>query len=168
MAVPVPLDPGAGVVLTSTATHSWYQTLAYLLAPPSCRLTKTAATTTGAIGVFGAVAFDAESYDATGMHDNVTNNSRITIAQTGQYRLNGKLRTSTNTSLGAKFAVNGTALAETEMWAGFAASAYADVAIDTTVALVAGQYVELLAATTTATVAVGPTACYFEARWVSN
>lgn len=168
MAVPVPALHGASTVLTTAETTSWYNVMQFLLAPPSCRLTKTAATTTGAIGVFGAVAFDAESYDVTGMHDNVTDNSRITIAQTGQYRLNGKLRTSVSTSLGAKFAVGGTALAETEMWAGFAAGAYADVAIDTTVALTAGQYVELLTATTTATVAVGPTACYFEARWVSN
>ncbi len=168
MAVPVPALHSASTVLTTAETTTWYNTMQYLLTPPSCRVTKTAATTTGAINVFGAVAFDVETYDATGMHDNVTNNSRVTIAQSGQYRLKGKLRTATNTSLGAKFAVSGTAIAETETWAPFATGAYADVSVDTTVSLTAGQYVELLAATTTATVAVGPTACYFEVRWVSN
>jgi hypothetical protein len=168
MPIPVPIDPGSGTAATTTQAHSWYTALVFLLAPPACRLTTTAAGSTGASAVFAAVPFNQETYDVSGMHDNVTNNTRITIATAGTYRIKGKLRTGTNTSIGAKFAISGTAQAETEKWSGFATGAFADVDIDTTIFLTAGQYVELQAATITATVALSSANCYLEALWVRS
>jgi hypothetical protein len=40
----------------------------------------------------GAIAFDHEVFDVGGMHDNVTNNSRITIVTAGYYLLYGAIR----------------------------------------------------------------------------
>lgn len=37
------------------------------------------------------IAFDEEVYDTDGYHDNVTNNSRLTIPTTGYYRLTGQV-----------------------------------------------------------------------------
>lgn len=167
MAVPVPLDPGAGIVLTSTMTHSWYQTQAWLLAPPKCRLTTTATTTTGTAFTWSSVAFNAEMYDPTGMHDNATNNSRITIATTGYYRLAGRSRTAANTGLGVQFAVSGTAVADTDNWAAYVTGpGVADASTTATLYLTAGQYVELQVVASSATVVV--TVSTFEAHWVSN
>jgi hypothetical protein len=134
---------------------------------PVCRLTTSAVTTTsGTPATFGSVAFNAETYDPLNLHDNATNNSRITVATSGYYHLGGKLRTGTGTSLAARFAVNGASLTETEAWAGFAAGAFADISIDTTVFLTAGQYVELQGATSSASVALSAASCFFELQFL--
>jgi hypothetical protein len=87
--VPTPSDPAAGVVLTSTMTHSWAQTLAFLLQPPACRVLTNAATATTA-GVQLIVPFAAETLDVvqasdTPMHSTTTNNDKVYIRTPGRY-----------------------------------------------------------------------------------
>lgn len=52
--------------------------------PPACRLYHSS-TQTMNNGAFTTVAFNTEAYDTDGMHDTVTNNSRITINKAGLY-----------------------------------------------------------------------------------
>jgi hypothetical protein len=50
----------------------------FLRSAHACRLYKSATQTVGT-GAFDVVTFNTEDYDTDGLHDNVTNNSRITI-----------------------------------------------------------------------------------------
>jgi hypothetical protein len=53
--------------------------------PSFCRVYKSANVSPGAQDQFNVVTWDLESFDSEGMHDNVTNNSRITIVNPGLY-----------------------------------------------------------------------------------
>jgi len=167
MAVPVPALHSASTVLTTAETTTWYNTMQWLLAPPKCRLTTSATTTTGTAFAWSSVAFNTEAYDSTSMHDTVTNNSRITIATSGFYRLMAKSRATANVSLGIRLAVSGSAVPDVENWAPFMAGpGVADTSTSATLYLTAGQYVEAQVASSGAATVVASST--FEAHWVSN
>lgn len=73
-----------GDVLTATAQNNLLTTLNSHTVPPMVRAKRSAnyAYTSSA-----AIAWDAEDYDTDGMHDNATNNSRITFQTAGIYRV---------------------------------------------------------------------------------
>jgi hypothetical protein len=49
----------------------------------------------------------AENFDTDTMHDNSTNNTRITIKTAGKYLIGGAVQTSSNTALGLRILLNG-------------------------------------------------------------
>lgn len=57
-----------------------------LWTPPMCHVTHSAGQSIAHNSV-AILAFDTERYDPSGMHDTATNNSRVTIAAPGRYRL---------------------------------------------------------------------------------
>lgn len=71
----------------------------------SCRVYAGTATTLST--TFASVAFNTENFDTDTMHDNVTNNSRITIKTAGKYQVGGQINIAANASLGLRLFVNG-------------------------------------------------------------
>ena len=59
-----------------------------------CRIYKSAGQSIGT--TLTAVTFDTESFDTDTMHDNVTNNTRITFTTAGYYEVNAQISTSSN------------------------------------------------------------------------
>jgi hypothetical protein len=54
----------------------------------ACRVTRTATLShPGAIGTLTTVPFTSEEFDTDGMHDTITNNTRITIKTAGYYEV---------------------------------------------------------------------------------
>jgi len=85
-----------GQVLTADTTVSPYKVKWAAPAAPSfvgCSLVASADTTI-ATGTLTAVAWNTEDFDTDGFHDNVTNNSRITIpsGKAGKYQVNAMIR----------------------------------------------------------------------------
>jgi len=77
--------------------------------PPMCRVYR--ATTLTPYTAGSAITWDAESFDTDGMHDAVTNTSRITANTAGVYSFTGSVRVDTTGSFTSRniFAkVNGT------------------------------------------------------------
>jgi hypothetical protein len=84
MAYTTPTAGTAGQVLTATNYNVLVNDVIALAVPPACRAIQAAAQTT-TDSVATAIVFGAESYDTDTMHDNVTNNTRITIRTAGIY-----------------------------------------------------------------------------------
>jgi len=72
----------------------------------SCRVYQT--TTTSLSTTFATLAFGAENFDTDTMHDNSTNNSRITIKTAGKFSVGGQASTAANAALGVRILLNGT------------------------------------------------------------
>lgn len=72
----------------------------------SCRLVQTGGTNLST--TFASIAFASENFDTDTMHDNVTNNTRITIKTPGKYNIGGQVTIGNNAALGARLLVNGT------------------------------------------------------------
>lgn len=83
----------------------------YLLAPPVLELNQIVAQSVPN-NAFTAFTFTSEVVDSSGMHDNVTNNSRGTAVYPGWYRMSGATAFAPNgtASRGAQLAVNAVAL----------------------------------------------------------
>lgn len=80
-----PASPVSGAVISKTTFGDVVKAdLDFLANPPACRVTKAAAQSI-ATSALTAVTFDTERYDTDTMHDNVTNNTRITIKTAGLY-----------------------------------------------------------------------------------
>ena len=71
----------------------------------SCRVY--AGTATNLSTTFASIAFNTENFDTDTMHDNSTNNSRITIKTAGKYQVGGQVNTAANQALGLRLFVNG-------------------------------------------------------------
>lgn len=73
-----------------------------------CKLTKSGAQSLGN-NTYTAISFDGETYDTDTMHDNVTNNSRITFTTAGKYMIfaSGPYITN-NSALATKITLNAT------------------------------------------------------------
>lgn len=107
----------------------------------------TSSTQSIASGTTTALAFDTEEFDSDSIHDNSTNNSRLTIPSnlggywhvgaTAQFAL---LNDGTTSNL--RLSKNGSDLRGTTAQVTGAASAYPGMSISRPVALVAGDYVE--------------------------
>lgn len=84
----MPYVSPATVVTGTAGASTWGNAVKaatdYLANPPACRVFHNAAqSTTTSVGL--ALAFNSERFDTDTMHDNVTNNSRITIKTAGLY-----------------------------------------------------------------------------------
>lgn len=89
IAYSVPITAVAAAKLTATQWNaSVRDNILFLANPPACRVYRTTAQTI-ANSSNTALAFNSERYDTAAMHDNVTNNSRITIPTTGIYHVGG-------------------------------------------------------------------------------
>lgn len=79
-----------------------------LIVPPSCRATQSSGTSLSD-NTETTVAFNTEAWDTDGMHDTVTNNSRITIQTAGVYVVTAGLAVTSSVSVGmyAALRVNG-------------------------------------------------------------
>lgn len=71
-----------------------------------CRVYQTG--TTALTTSWVACAFAAENFDTDTMHDNVTNNTRITFTTAGKYWVGGNITCGSNSNFGARIRLNGT------------------------------------------------------------
>jgi len=95
-------------------------------------------------GAWTALQFDTEQIDTDGWHDNVTNNSRITVGVTGVYSVSGRFQISStdNGDLGIAIYKNG-AVAAIDVIDMGASSTNRGRAIHQNLYLTAGDYVEI-------------------------
>lgn len=99
--------PSSGQVLTATSsTAATWQTPAGGSTDYSCRVYQTGATALTTSWV--ACAFGAENFDTDTMHDNASNNTRITFTHAGKYMVGGVINTANNSVVGARIKLNGT------------------------------------------------------------
>ena len=93
------------------------------------------------------MAFQVENFDTDGFHDNVTNNSRLTIPTTGLYLVGGAVKfNSSNDRVKAQIKLNGTTfIAGCGFTGGNGITPMAAVSI--LYNFTAGDYVELFGAT---------------------
>lgn len=140
--------------------------------PPTCL----AINTNGFIGGYGAVAavvpFNSESWDTDNMHDNSTNNSRLTATTAGKYQINGAIVWSTAAVvLDAYLALckNGVANVVAQVDTPAPAADNPAQTISMEVSLAAGDYVELFVAQNSGlNRSLIGTSCFFSAVRVSN
>jgi hypothetical protein len=105
----------------------------------SCRVYQTGATALTTSWV--ACAFGAENFDTDTMHDNSTNNTRITFTTAGKYLVGGTLNVNSNGVTGVRIRLGGTTvLAQSKQGNGGSPEG---VSVSTIYAFTAGQYVEL-------------------------
>lgn len=74
----------------------------------SCRVYQTGATSITAS--WNSIAFAAENFDTDTMHDNATNNTRITFTTAGKYCIGGQWKGATNAVTGIRIRLNGTTI----------------------------------------------------------
>lgn len=99
--------PTSGQVLTATSsTTATWQTPSAGGTDYSCRVYQTG--TTSVTSSWVALAFAAENFDTDTMHDNATNNTRITFTHAGKYMVGGGWYGATNTPTGTRIKLNGT------------------------------------------------------------
>lgn len=138
--------------------------------PPRCRLTKSATqsipnTTTTAI------TFDVEDFDDGGMHSTTTNTSRITVPTggAGTYLVGAHVEFAQNAT-GVRtllITVNGTATQTTVRDNSPSGSSATRLACSSLVALVAGDYVEVLVVQTSGGNLNVAASCNLWAIWVA-
>jgi len=81
----------AGQVLTAAQMNDLGENSNNFRVPPMCRVKQTSGTSISDASNT-ILAFDAEDFDTDGMHDNATNNSRITINTAGVYLVIASVR----------------------------------------------------------------------------
>lgn len=96
-----------------------------------------------AVGVI-TINWDTEAQDDEGLHDNVTNNSRITFAQSGKYRVETALPVNPNCTR-VQIDLNGTTVHSSDKPAASGETVYLSVLLD----VAASDYVEVKAAVQT-------------------
>lgn len=98
--------PTSGQVLTATSgTAATWQTPSGG-SDISCRVYQTGATSI--TSSWNSIAFAAENFDTDTMHDNATNNTRITFTTAGKYCIGGQWKGATNAVTGIRIRLNGT------------------------------------------------------------
>ena len=170
--VPTPADPAAGTVLTSTETHTWQQTQAFLLQPPSCRVSITASTAfasgTNPI-VWTSKQWDIVQAGDSAMQSSSTNPERITIRTAGRYRVHGMVALS---AAAAIFAVNISIYKNTtsvaDHWLGVATNTPYTAVVEDEVQCSVGDYLTIQVNTTADLNIRGDIECHMVATWVSN
>lgn len=141
-----------------------------LTLPPIARVSKVVAQNTHATPATNtAVAFDVETFDDYLMHDNVTNNSRLTIPTgwDGYYMLTGRVRANhASAKLTAQFAKNGVQQGDTsDVRTGTATANPFTLCVDT-ILLAAGDYVEVWVQSDVASVPLVPANCTFSIQFM--
>jgi hypothetical protein len=94
-------------------------------------------------GVWTAITWDIEDYDPEGRHDNLTNNSRVTVSEAGTYlcSLSLLMTTTGGGSAYVQFAVNGTRIPGRQMASN---TTNGSTTFTRPVVLAAGDYVEAM------------------------
>lgn len=149
--------------------------LDYLANPPACRVFHNASQSV-ANGGTTTLAFNSERYDTNTMHDNVTNNSRITFTTAGLYIITANIEFAAGTDYAnvvASIRLNGTTfIAGENNGAVTHAASAANVSVTTTYKFAAADYVELLASqvngagTARNVVTAGNRSPEFAATWI--
>jgi hypothetical protein len=135
-------DLRANSVGSSEVTNGSLGTGELSHAIPAARVTRTSAQSIPD-SLNTSLAFDQERYDTAGLHDNATNNSRLTAPVTGIYAVTAQFTWGGSAGAGSRFAgvmKNGsTLIARSQELAGDD-----DENITTQVLLLAGDYVEVV------------------------
>jgi hypothetical protein len=113
---------------------------------PTVRATPTATSSYTSSGAWVSTALAAESFDTDLMHDNTTNNSRVTFNTAGKYQINANLVFSANTS-GSRYVriiLNGaTVIGEQSTPAATTSGALTRLAVSKLYQFNAGDYIEM-------------------------
>lgn len=107
-----------------------------------CEVGHTANQTFATSGAFKKIAFNGEVSDPLGMHDTVTNNSRITVPLAGRYLLTANVSPTTTTNFILSFFKNG-AEARRLYYGNGGTPNYMTASIATQLQLAANDYVEV-------------------------
>jgi len=106
-ALPSP-DEGQACFLKDTDSFEIYTGSAWTSFTPgidkSCRAKQNAATSIGT--TFTTIAFQTEDFDTDTIHDNSTNNSRLTIKTAGKYLVGTTVTTAVNQSMAVRILYN--------------------------------------------------------------
>lgn len=143
----IPNPPTFGVLspLTAGQMNGFRDYINFLVAPPLCVLTNSAAITLPTTTQL-ALTFDTEGIDSDGMHSLSTNTSRITCVTPGWYDVTGMASFSANPagSRFGSFVINGSALdlARIEVAADQSTSRSTSLVTTTPIYLSVGDYVE--------------------------
>jgi hypothetical protein len=108
----------------------------------SCRLRKSTGQSIGTTRT--AMTFDVEDFDTDTMHDNSTNNTRITFTHAGKYMVGGNINTSSNAVAGCAIKVDGSTEIAFISVGNAGSSINGGCHISTIYSFTAGQYVELM------------------------
>ena len=162
MALDFPSSPSNGQIYTANSrswvwdgtANAWVGMSSAAQAPSYCRVYLTSNSANLVNATWTAVAFDAESSDADGMH--AASNSRITIQKSGTYNLSAFCYMYQHADMGAYLTamairVNGSAGTSGETWESWrvpAQVAGVPMAFNATQYLNAGDYVEMWAYST--------------------
>lgn len=87
MAVPSLTAWTAAAKVTASKLNAIHDAVNFLLDPPRCQVFNSVGQAFANGAVAAALNFNSENYDTDGMHDPVTNNSRITFVTPGLYHL---------------------------------------------------------------------------------
>lgn len=137
--------PSSGQVLTATgATTANWQTPAGGASDISCRVYQSAGTSVGTS--LGAIPFNSESFDTNTMHDNATNNTRITFTTAGKYSVSGTVNTDANAASWAGIRLNGSTYLATNGAGNAGATTANGTNVETIYDFAAADYVELMGA----------------------
>jgi hypothetical protein len=133
-----------GSVYTAAAHNNIVTNVNNYRVPPACAAYNNA-TQSIANATAVAVALNAEYYDTDGMHDTVTNNSRITIATDGIYVVTGNVLFDIGGTGIRDIAIykNGTTTYRGAGTNNMSASFFTDLSVASTMSLVAGDYIQL-------------------------
>lgn len=125
-----------------------------------CRVTKSAVQSIGTTAT--AVTFDTETFDTDGYHDNVTNNSRLTVSSTAYYRIEGGFSTDANAVTRAQVKLNGTTIIADLSTGNTGASLHNGTNLSFVYSLTASDYIELFGYIgTTQNTTSGIDGCFF-------
>lgn len=108
-----------------------------------CQVRKSTATNPTTSGVVSAISFDTEDSDATGMHDLVTNPSRVTILTSGRYFIAGAVANSVATSGVVELIIRKNGVTVLRGNAQTPGGNGLDLSVAGSFPLVAGDYIEL-------------------------
>lgn len=101
--VPVVTDPAGTPAVENITIDEFRESLF-----SGAKIHQTGATSVNTGGV--ALVFAGESWDTDGFHDNVTNNTRITIPVTGLYEFSAQMKVSANAVTGIRVRLGGSTI----------------------------------------------------------
>jgi len=150
------------VFVASSTTAGYFvnmrgELLAASVTNPSVRVYQTASTSVTTS--WDALSFGAENFDTDTMHDNATNNSRITFTTAGKYQVGGGWRGNTNNVVGVRIRLNGSTILATQKQGNSGNPEHVNVS--TIYQFAAGDYVELQGYSGTTMNSTGDADCTF-------
>lgn len=147
--VPTLPNFAAGEIPTAAKLNQIQTAFNFLFNLPRAQAYPSAAQNHTLTGNYQAIALDAEDVDTDGMHDTVTNNTRLTAQTAGKYELSAQVTFQINATGRrlARFNVNGASLGgQTEVMPTTLAGSTISIMLPTIEAVLAvGDYVELVA-----------------------